>query len=68
MNQKEEKWAIFWCDLLHPIIFGEIEEEGTHKFLVETSRTEVVFPDGRVKKPRLSTLKRKLKKIPKGWF
>lgn len=68
MNQKEEKWVIFWCDLLSPIIFGEIEEEGTHRFLVETSQTEVVFPDGQVKKPDLSTLKRKLEKFQKGGF
>ena len=68
MNQKDEKWAIFWCDLLSPIIFGEIEKEATLKFLIKTAQTEVVFPNGEVKKPSLSTLKRKLKKYRKSGF
>ena len=25
MKAKDEKWAIFWCGLLHPILFEEIE-------------------------------------------
>lgn len=68
MNQQAEKWAIFWCDLLRPVIFEEIEEEGIHQFLQQTAEKEVVFPDGRVAKPSLSTLKRKLKKYRRGGF
>lgn len=68
MNRKEEKWAIFWCNLLNPIIFGEIEEDETHQFLIKIAKIEVVFPDGRVKKPHLSTLKRKLEKYQKDGF
>lgn len=68
MHQKEEKWAIFWCDLLKPIIFEEIEEEGIHQFLQKTAETAVVFPNGRVEKPSLSTLKRKLRKYRQGGF
>lgn len=68
MHQKEEKWVIFWCDLLKPVIFEEIEEEGIHQFLQKTAETEVVFPDGRVAKPSLSTLKRKLGKYRQGGF
>lgn len=65
MNQKEEKWAIFWCDLLSPIIYARGEPEQTLKQIADT---EVVFPDGKVKKPSLSTLKRKLKKYQQGGF
>jgi hypothetical protein len=68
MHQQAEKWAIFWCDLLKSIIFEEIEEEGIHQFLQKMAETEVVFPDGRVAKPSLSTLKRKLGKYRQGGF
>jgi putative transposase len=68
MDQQTEKWAIFWCDLLRPIIFEQIEKEGFHQFLQQTAEKEVVFPDGRVAKPSLSTLKRKLKKFHRGGF
>jgi transposase InsO family protein len=68
MHQQAEKWAIFWCDLLKSIIFEEIEEEGIHQFLQKTAETEVLFPDGRVAKPSLSTLKRKLGKYRQGGF
>lgn len=39
MHQQAEKYAIFWCELLRPIIFEEIEEEGIHQFLQETAQT-----------------------------
>lgn len=68
MDQQAEKWAIFWCDLLRPVIFEEIEAEGIHQFLQQTAQTQVVFPDGRVAKPSLSTLKRKLRKYRRGGF
>lgn len=68
MNIKEEKWAIFWCDLLTPIIYSEIEKELTHRYLKELASKDVLFPNGVVKKPSLSTLKRKLKKYQKGGF
>jgi transposase InsO family protein len=68
MHQQAEKCAIFWCELLRPIIFEEIEEEGIHQFLQQTAQTQVVFPDGRMARPSLSTLKRKLKKYRRGGF
>jgi transposase InsO family protein len=68
MKKKEEHWAIFWCDLLAPIIFSDIEPEQTHQFLKQLASKEVVFPDGQLKKPSLSTLKRKLKKFQTGGF
>ncbi|MDY6824028.1 MAG: Mu transposase C-terminal domain-containing protein [Thermodesulfobacteriota bacterium] len=68
MKQNEEKWAIFWCDLLREIIFDEIEPEAVHSHLKNIAQKEVVFPDGRTGKPSLSTLKRKLKKYRSGGF
>jgi transposase InsO family protein len=68
MNKKQEKWAIFWCDLLSPVIYGEIEPENAHQFLKTLAKTPVRFPDGHIKTPSLSTLKRKLKKYRTGGF
>ena len=66
--KKQEKWAIFWCELLSPVIFEEIDPEQVHGFLKMTSEQEVVFPDGQVKRPSLSTLKRKISKYRAGGF
>jgi len=68
MKQKDEKWAIFWCDLLHPILFGEVEPEQTQDFLKELSNKEIAFPGGRMGKPSLSTLRRKLNRYSNGGF
>lgn len=61
METQDEKWGLFWCHLLHPIIFGEIAKEEEHAYMRSLSTQEVLFPDGRLKKPSLSTLKRRLK-------
>ena len=29
MRKKDEDWALFWCSLLEPMIFGEVTEEET---------------------------------------
>jgi len=68
MTSQEEKWAIFWCDLIKEIIFGEIQSEEIPQFLKNVSQEEVVFPDGRKGFPSLSTLKRKLKQFQEGGF
>ena len=68
MKKKEEKLAVFWCGLLEPVIYSDIEPEGVHQFLRELASREVLFPDGQVRKPSLSTLKRKLKKYQSGGF
>lgn len=68
MKNNEERWAIFWCDLLREIIFDEIAPGAVNQHLKEIARQEVVFPDGRTGKPSLSTLKRKLKKYRAGGF
>lgn len=68
MEKEQEKWAIFWCDLLSPVIYQEIEAELTNRFLKQLAREKIRFPDGRIGKPSLSTLKRKLKKYHTGGF
>ena len=68
MNDKDQKWAIFWCSLLQPVIFEEIESQEHYRFLKNLAQKKVLFPDGELKKPALSTLKRKLKAYRSGGF
>lgn len=68
MKSKDEKWALFWCNLLHPVIFGEIEKEQTNRFLKKLCLQEVVFPNGKRKRPSISTLRRKLTRYRKDGF
>jgi transposase InsO family protein len=68
LDKKQEKWAIFWCDLLSPIIYEEIEPELTNRFLKQLAHKQICFPDGRVGKPSLKTLRRKLNRYRQGGF
>lgn len=68
MKSKDEKWALFWCKLLHPVIFGEIEKNQTNEFLKSLCHQEVLFPNGKQKRPSLSTLRRKLNRYLKDGF
>jgi putative transposase len=68
MKQKDEKWALFWCDLLRPVLFDEVEPDEIQDFLKELSSKEMVFPGGRTGKASLSTLRRKLKRYRTGGF
>lgn len=68
MDPKNEQLAVFWCDLLRPIIYSEIPPEETNKFLKNLAQEPVVYPDGKCKKPSLSTLKRKLSAYRIGGF
>ena len=68
MDKEQEKWAIFWCELLTPVIYEEIEPELTNRFLRVLAKTKTRFPDGRVGKPSLSTLRRKLNRYRQEGF
>jgi transposase InsO family protein len=68
MKQKDEKWALFWCDLLHPVLFDEVEPDEIQDFLKGLSQKETIFPGGRTGKPSLSTLRRKLRRYRTGGF
>ena len=61
MKKKDEEWALFWCSLLQPLLFGEVSKKETQSFLKKLVREDTVFPDGERRKPALSTLRRKLK-------
>lgn len=68
MQSKDEKWALFWCKLLDSVIFGEIDKVEINRYLRSVCEKEYIFPDGKCKKPSLSTLRRKLNKFKKGGF
>jgi transposase InsO family protein len=68
MREQDERSAVFWCGLLRPLIFGEIEVGGKAAFLRKLASEEIVFPDGKRRKPSLSTLKRKLRRYKKQGF
>ncbi len=68
MKSNEEKWALFWCNLLNPVIFEEIENRKINSYMIALSDKYCIFPNGKRKKPSLSTLQRKLKKFRKGGF
>jgi hypothetical protein len=51
LDKEQEKWAIFWCDLLSPVIYRDIEAELTNQFLKATANEQILFPDGRFGKP-----------------
>jgi len=68
LNKEQEKWAIFWCDLLSPVIYEEIEAELINRFLKQLAKKTIRFPDGRIGNPSLSTLRRKFNRYRKGGF
>lgn len=68
MKARQEEEAVFWCGLLASVLFGRLEKVEERLQLREISKEEVVFPNGRKRRPSLSTLKRKLKKYRQGGF
>lgn len=68
MNEKDQQWAIFWCTLLRPLLFGEVEKAKTNQFLKRLTQKESLFPDGKRQRPSLSTLRRKLRKYQREGF
>jgi transposase InsO family protein len=68
VRRKDEAWALFWCTLLHPVLFGEVEAHEVGSFLRRLAGEERTFPNGVRKKPSLSTLWRKLRQYQQGGF
>jgi transposase InsO family protein len=68
LDKEQEKWAIFWCDLLSPLIYDEIQAELTNRYLKELTGKKIRFPDGRIGTPSLSTLRRKLNRYRQNGF
>ena len=50
-RERHEQWAIFWCSLLGPLLYGEIPAAEAGRFLRELSQTECEFPDGQRRRP-----------------
>jgi len=61
MTPKDEVWAVFWCLLLQPLLYSEIDPKDENRFLKILAQEERVFPDGTRRKPAFSTLRRKLR-------
>ncbi len=68
MRAKDESSALFWCHLLHDALFGDLSREEERRFLHDLAVAEVRFPDGSLKRPSLSTLKRKLRAFRSAGF
>jgi putative transposase len=68
MNARQEAEAVFWCGLLTPVLFEQMEKGEERRRLRALAQQEVVFPGGGKRKPSLSTLKRKLKQYRNGGF
>ena len=60
MDSKSERWALFWCHLLHDLLFEELEPHERGRRLRELASQAVECPDGKTRTPSLSTLRRKL--------
>ena len=68
MRDLDERSAVFWCSILRPLLFGEIQKGAVAPWLRTIAAQEVLFPDGKLRKPSVSSLKRKLKKYRQGGF
>jgi len=67
MTEKEEL-ALFWCGLLHPIIYGDMTEKEVRDYLKGASMKTHRLPNGSIKKYHIKTLQRKLKMFKQGGF
>jgi transposase InsO family protein len=65
-QDRQEQWAVFWCSLLGPLLYGEIPPQEAGRFLRQLAETEYEFPDGRRRKPSRATLWRKWKQHRQG--
>jgi putative transposase len=65
-HDRHEQWAVFWCSLLGPLIYGEIPPEEAGRFLRELAQSEHLFPDGRRRKASRATLWRKWRTYQQG--
>jgi transposase InsO family protein len=68
MLDQKERWAIFWCSLLSPVLYGEIPQEEVGRFMADLTSREHLFPDGRRRRPSRATLWRKWKQYRDGGF
>lgn len=63
MHPTEDDWAVFWCQLLGPILLDDVEPGERRRFLRELTEQEVKLPSGCHKRLSLSTLRRKVRQF-----
>jgi len=68
MPDRQEQWAVFWCSLLGPLLYGEVPPEEAGRFLNQLAASEHVFPDGQRRRPSRATVWRKWKQYREGGF
>ena len=68
MPDRQEQWAVFWCSLLGPLLYGEVPPEEAGPFLNQLASTEHLFPDGQRRRPSRATVWRKWKQYRDGGF
>lgn len=68
MPDPQEQWAVFWCSLLSPLLYGEIPPQEAGRFLAQLASREQLFPDGQRRRPSRATLWRKWKQYRDGGF
>jgi len=67
-HDRDQQWAVFWCSLFAPLIYGEIPPEEAGRFLSELTAMEHLFPDGQRRKVSRATLWRRWKQYREGGF
>ena len=67
-HDRDQQWAVFWCSLFAPLIYGEIPPEEAAHLLSELAASEHLFPDGQRRKVSRATLWRKWKQYREGGF
>jgi transposase InsO family protein len=68
MADRAEQWAVFWCSLLGPLLYGEVAPEEAGRFLRELASRAHRAPDGPERSVSLATLWRKWKLYRDGGF
>lgn len=68
MTDLQEQWAVFWCSLLAPLLYGDIDPSEAGRFLRQLTEQPVEFPDGTRRRPSRATLWRKYKQYRQGGF
>ena len=56
-HDRQEEWAVFWCNLMSPLLYGEIPPEEAGDFLRQLADTEELFP---VNMPNRRHIRRRL--------
>lgn len=63
MSDQNDRWIVFWCSLLGPILLEQVPVGERRRFLNEVSQKKVLLPNGRRKQISLATLRRKVRRF-----